>query len=362
MAVADFTRARDQLIGLDRSEPSLSEVCEAIIGAFHTVTRFDYCAVMSTDSETMLPTGAVTEGFGPESCAPFWDNELLDPDFNKFTDLARSSDPVATLAEAVDGDLNRSPRHVKLYAPLGAVEEMRVAFVAGRSCLAVGAFVRSGADGPFPPGELQDVRALVPVATTALRRASGRMRCAEATEAPVVIILDAGGEISSMSAGGKGLLAELRAPGIEEAGLPGTVRAAATRARWSRNATTLATRVQRRDGRWMRLHVTPMDDDDGSVAVTIEPARSNDLVPILIASYDLTVRETDVVQRLARGLSAKEIAAELMISAHTVRDHIKVVYEKAGVNGRGELMARLFADHVLGRLEGVPDHTDIRLS
>jgi DNA-binding CsgD family transcriptional regulator len=53
-----------------------------------------------------------------------------------------------------------------------------------------------------------------------------------------------------------------------------------------------------------------------------------------------------VVFLLARGLSTKEIAAELCISAHTVNDHIKVIFTKAGVSSRGELVARLFADYV----------------
>ncbi|HWD46022.1 MAG TPA: LuxR family transcriptional regulator, partial [Actinomycetota bacterium] len=33
------------------------------------------------------------------------------------------------------------------------------------------------------------------------------------------------------------------------------------------------------------------------------------------------------------------------LSAHTVRDHVKAVFAKVGVSSRGELVARLFADH-----------------
>ena len=32
-------------------------------------------------------------------------------------------------------------------------------------------------------------------------------------------------------------------------------------------------------------------------------------------------------------------------SAHTVRDHVKAIFAKVGVSSRGELVARLFADH-----------------
>lgn len=48
---------------------------------------------------------------------------------------------------------------------------------------------------------------------------------------------------------------------------------------------------------------------------------------------------------IARGCSTPEIAAELFLSAHTVRDYIKSVFDKVGVSSRGELVAKLFADH-----------------
>jgi len=47
----------------------------------------------------------------------------------------------------------------------------------------------------------------------------------------------------------------------------------------------------------------------------------------------------------ARAVS-KEIAAELSLSAHTVRDHVKAIFRKCNVNSRGELVARLFAEHL----------------
>ena len=67
--------------------------------------------------------------------------------------------------------------------------------------------------------------------------------------------------------------------------------------------------------------------------------------PIIIEAYGLTPRERDVVRAIARGSSTPEIAAELFLSAHTVRDYIKSVFEKVGVNSRGELVAKLFAEH-----------------
>lgn len=55
----------------------------------------------------------------------------------------------------------------------------------------------------------------------------------------------------------------------------------------------------------------------------------------------------EIVTLLARGLPTKEIAAELTLSSHTIRDHIKTIFGKTNVNSRGELVARIFAEHLL---------------
>jgi DNA-binding CsgD family transcriptional regulator len=55
----------------------------------------------------------------------------------------------------------------------------------------------------------------------------------------------------------------------------------------------------------------------------------------------LTAREVDVLRLVARGLSSKEIATELVITPKTARNHIEHIYVKTGATGRVE--ASLFA-------------------
>jgi DNA-binding NarL/FixJ family response regulator len=69
------------------------------------------------------------------------------------------------------------------------------------------------------------------------------------------------------------------------------------------------------------------------------------MAPIIVEAYCLTTREQEVVRAVARGLSNPEIGAELYLSPHTVRDHLKAVFGKVGVSSRGELVAKLVADH-----------------
>jgi DNA-binding NarL/FixJ family response regulator len=48
----------------------------------------------------------------------------------------------------------------------------------------------------------------------------------------------------------------------------------------------------------------------------------------------LTAREVDVLRLLARGLSTKQIAAELVIAPKTADSHIQHIYTKIGVSTR----------------------------
>lgn len=344
--IESFTTARDLLVRASSRVRTGEDACTEIARAFAEVSRCDAAAVMTTDPDTHLPAGGIVSGFDSSACVPFWDNELLDPDFNKFNALARSIDPVATLAEATDGDLPRSPRYQKLYSASGASDELRVAFLAGSSCLAIGAFLRT--DGEvYSATEVRDVRNLLVPAGNVLRQALGCTSEPLTAHGPVVVLIDADGRIRSRSEGADEVLDDLRIRVDDD--LPGTIMVAAARARSNRSSTRLTTRLRGRSGRWVRIHVAPMQGDDGIVSVTVDAARPGDLVPILLDSYGLTAREADISLLLCQGLGTKEMAAELSISVHTVRDHLKAIFDKAGVNSRGELVAQLFSNHVLSQ-------------
>ncbi len=60
---------------------------------------------------------------------------------------------------------------------------------------------------------------------------------------------------------------------------------------------------------------------------------------------DLSQREVEVLEKLARGLPNAEIAAELTVSENTVRFHLKNIYEKLNVTNRTEAVAWYFRDH-----------------
>ncbi len=57
---------------------------------------------------------------------------------------------------------------------------------------------------------------------------------------------------------------------------------------------------------------------------------------------NLTAREAEILELLARGYVAKEIADQLGISYETVRGHLANIYEKLHVRSRTEAVIQYF--------------------
>ncbi len=101
------------------------------------------------------------------------------------------------------------------------------------------------------------------------------------------------------------------------------------------DGTTLACEV-------IRVSVPDLDGRLGVLvqltAAELVAARNLDLFALV---HQLSRREEEVVAFLQRGLTTTDIAAELGISQHTVRDHVKHVYRKTGASTRAELLSML---------------------
>ncbi|HEX2304545.1 MAG TPA: LuxR C-terminal-related transcriptional regulator, partial [Gaiella sp.] len=179
----------------------------------------------------------------------------------------------------------------------------------------------------------------------------------DAPDAPGLVVLRDDWSVESLTPGVERWLAEMPDGDWESHGrLPSVVLAVAGRA--LRTATgadapgeVAVARVLSRSGTWIVLHGASLVADGARrVAVIVEPGHPDRITPLLMAAYGLTEREQDVTRLVLQGESTAQIARELSVSAHTVQQHLKGIFEKTGVRSRRDLVGKVFFTHYEPRL------------
>jgi DNA-binding CsgD family transcriptional regulator len=89
---------------------------------------------------------------------------------------------------------------------------------------------------------------------------------------------------------------------------------------------------------------------DGQIAVIVELARPVEIAQLIVQAYALSRRESEIVRLVAQGLTTKELAVAFSITANTVQDHFKAIFEKVGVHSRRELVSQLYAQQYQPRI------------
>jgi DNA-binding CsgD family transcriptional regulator len=353
MALATWSaeRCRREVVRLAHSgleQGALWKEAAALLG--HAVQSDGGCW-HTHDPATLLITSHYTNLSG-EGFAFICRNEYLEDDVNKFSALARTRSRVSTLTEATRGQPEASARFRTIYGPRGWGSELRATFGADGSTWGSVMLLRERGRPDFSAVELRLVASLSGHFAHAIRSAALRGSSAGSDDAPGVALMNRSGEIEALTPAAERWLAELADE--PRSGVPAPILSVANRARTADTdpeAGAARSRVLARSGRWLVLHASLVDERaDGRVAVIVEPARPAEVAPLIVEAYGLTARERDVLQRVVRGLSTKQIAAELVVTPNTVQDHLKSIFEKTGVRRRSELAGRLFYDHLAPEL------------
>jgi DNA-binding CsgD family transcriptional regulator len=283
--------------------------------------------------------------------------ELFGEDANSFRDLARSASGAGALGIATGGRPARSARYRELLAPRGFNDELRAVLRTGDSPWGIVTLLRQAGRPAFGPAEVELVAGLSRPLGEAIRDHARRLTPASTTDGPSgpgLLLFAADGRLVSANDDAGRLLAELSGePGPQghATSVPFAVATTMTRARAiaeQRERGIARTRIRSPAGRWLACHASCLADADGgraTTAVVIEPATPADIASLVVAAHDLTTREQQITQLLARGLGTTDLATSLRLSRHTVRGYIKGIFDKVDVSSRGELVAKLFGPH-----------------
>ncbi|MFF0725648.1 LuxR C-terminal-related transcriptional regulator [Streptomyces sp. NPDC004134] len=387
---------RGELLARAGRAPDALALFAEVSAQLRRLLPYDAAVWRATDPATGLMTAPVrTENTDKRGCWDYWECELFDERVNRFADLARARVPVAALRASTGGEPERAAIYRQFLRPRGLHDELRAVLRVGGRPQGHLSLFRARGRAPFSAAEERMVAGLTtplarrlrsyaePVAGRVDQGAEESVRNGEfrgggvGRDEPGLLLFDADARLVSANTAARRHLAALPPGPTREtalglavpAWLHGVVlqaRAATAAESATATADTGATtptdtadrppaaataprvRLRTTAGRWLTCHASCLHGADGtprSTAVVIEPAAAAEIAPLLADAYELTARELEITQLLARGLGTEGIAAELFLSPHTVRDHIKAVFDKTGVSTRGALVGKLFLEH-----------------
>ncbi|MFH9574411.1 LuxR C-terminal-related transcriptional regulator [Streptomyces sp. NPDC017454] len=349
-------RCRPVLLAAERATDAVELFSRASAG-LRRLVPFHSAVWTAADPETGLITAPMlVENVGSgEGCAAYWESELLEENVVPFRELARACVPAAGLRAATGGLPARSARFRRILLGQGVYDELRAVLRIGdRPWGMVSLFRTADAFRPDEVVLLADLsRPLAARLRDFARPPDSVPR--DDSPAPGLILFDESGEAMSINDEARHHLALLpKGPSFPSPlglKLPIWVLGTALQARAIANGRdhgNARVRIRNTEGRWLNCHASSLTGPGGRpgpVALVIEPAAPADLAVLVAEAYGLTSREFQITQLVARGTTTAEIATTLTISPHTVRDHLKTIFNKACVSSRGELVARLFTEH-----------------
>ncbi len=323
------------------------------LDALQRIVPFDAAFCATVDPATLLFTGGLLREIPWEASSRFLANEFLEADVNKFRSLADAKSPVESLDRATGNDRSSSARYREIMAPLGFGDELRAAFRAGGACWGFLCVHRE--DGPqgFTPQEARLIARLSRHVGEGLRRgllaAAAQTANLDADGPGVVVAAEDGTLVATTEAGERWLweLDEEPSRGRLSLAVQAVLAQLATNLTPAPPMAEPTVRLRTRTGRWVMVHASPMAGlgEGRHIAIVIEPAKRAELAPIILLAHGLTRREGQVAQLAVQGKTNKRVARDLHISEHTVEDHLKAIFTKVGVSSRGELTAKIFAEH-----------------
>lgn len=208
--------------------------------------------------------------------------------------------PVRVLSAETRGDLARDRGWREMFGPAGVGDHIGMPLVTGGTCWARLNIARDSSGGFFSDDDAEFVAGVAPMLAARIRDGlrTPAPRDDPAPEPGTIILDEKLSPVSATQAAWEWLgRLGLRRPNDAEPP-PHFVYAAAAQvaiaqARETESSSSARVRLQAADGRWVVGRVAPLTHGIVGYAVTLEAARSEDLAPLLMRAWSLTVRERE---------------------------------------------------------------------
>jgi DNA-binding CsgD family transcriptional regulator len=352
MGAVTKDRAKDRVAELSRRAYDLVTFwreCTEVLAA--AVPHYNKPCWYTLDPASLLITSHYHDGLA-EYPPKMLRHEYYGEDVNQISDVVCSESGISTLHEATGGNPSSSPSwHMNM--AMGGDQEMIAALRTGGAVWgAVGLYRAPGAP-MFNQEDKNFMKAIGPDLARGARTGLlvGEARDPEWPDSPGLVVLTEGGEIESTTPGVERWLCDLPDGDLDAGRLPSAVHAVGARALRTADGyddvgEIAVARVLSRSGTWLVLHGTSLvASGSRRAAVIVEPAHPARLTPLLMSAYVLTEREQEVTRLVLSGASTAQIAERLVVSPHTVQEHLKKIFEKTGVRSRRELVGKVFFAH-----------------
>ena len=268
---------------------------------------------------------------------------------NRWTTLGRT--PVALLQEATCGDPDRSLLWREMLGPHGFGDVASGVFADRFGCWGFLDLWRSGPTARFSSAEASYLTRAAPTITAALRRSQAATFEIESHPAPalgpVVLLLSAGLDVRTQTPQTREYLRVLVPPSGDAPPIPASaynVAAQLLAFEAGVDANVPSARVHFSDGVWVTLRAARIGEstapDQRDIAVTIEVTPPRERAAVFASAYGLGTREREVLDHLVAGCDTRELARRMVLSEHTVQDHVKSIFAKTSAKSRGALVSR----------------------
>lgn len=321
-----------------------------LVEELQRVVAFDAFVWLLTDPETTVGTSPLADV--PARLVPELPRlvrlKYLTP-VNRWTTLGPAR--VALLRDATGGHADQSLLWRQMLGPLGVGDIASIVFVDRYGCWGFLDLWRMGGSERFGAAERSYLSRAAPTLTAALRRSQAATFAHDhrrvPDEGPVVLLLSPDLTVRTQTPYAAEYLRTLVPPSGGEPPIPASAynvaaQLLAVEAGVDRHQPSA--RVHLAGGLWVTLRAARIGEASAptrrDIAVTIEPTPARDRASVFARAFGLGAREREVLDHVVAGLDTREVARRMVVSEHTVQDHLKSVFAKTGTGTRGALVSR----------------------